>query len=83
MTDINSYSYINYKGKSTIIASADVGYGFPSIEFTAERNWFGDEYYFVCDIMGDFAEEYPMNEKGRKEAMEAYNKLVAEQKERY
>lgn len=76
--DINNFSYINYRGRSNIIAQSDVGYGIPTIEFTAEENWFGDKFYYVNDIMGDFAETYPMNANGYQDAVRDYNKLVPE-----
>ena len=76
--DCNSYSYINTSGKSNVIAEADNGYSFPTITMTAECNYFGDRFYYVSDLMGDFAEEYPMNSAGYQEAVKAFNTLVPE-----
>ena len=61
-----------------MVAEAENGYGIPTITITAECNYFGECFYYVADLMGDFAETFPMNATGYQEAVKAFNTLVPE-----
>lgn len=76
--DCNNYSCVNHSGKTNIITESENGCCFPTVSLTVECNYFGDRYYFVSDLMGDYAEEYPMNAYGYQNAVKAFNSLVAE-----
>ena len=76
--DCNNYSYVNHSGKTNVVAEAENSYGIPTITITAECNYFGECFYYVADLMGDFAETFPMNATGYQEAVKAFNTLVPE-----
>lgn len=46
------------------------------ITFEDCTNFFGDRFYYVYDLLGDFAEEYPHTPAGYKAAEAAFNNLV-------
>ena len=68
--DCNSYSYMNMSGNDNVIMADKY------ITFEDCTNFFGDRFYYVYDLLGDFAEEYPHTLAGYKAAEAAFNNLV-------
>lgn len=73
--DCNSYSFLRMEGDAVTLACSFRG-DYDPVYLEVCRNFFGDIFYFVHEILGDFAEEYPRTTDGYTAAARAYNKLV-------
>ncbi len=71
--DCNNYSYMQAGGENVVIASSEDG---KMPHFESCVNFFGDRYYYVCELLGDFAEEYPFTNEGYCAAFTDYMKRI-------
>lgn len=71
--DCNSYSYVNTRGKSNVIAETETGLSGWPVSFEICENYFGDRFYYVSDLFGSCG-EYPLTRYAA--AARLYNSLV-------
>lgn len=71
--DCNSYSYVNTRGKSNVIAETETGLSGYPVSFEICENYFGDRFYYVSDLFGSCG-EYPLTRYTA--AARFYNSLV-------
>lgn len=61
---------MNMSGNNNVISAANYIY------FEDCTNFFGDKFYYVHNLLGDFAKEYPHTPAGYKAAETDFNNLV-------
>lgn len=73
--DCNNYSYMNMAGDAETLNCYPDG-NIVYLEVCCD--FFNEKYYYVHEILGDYAETFPLNLAGYKAAIHAYNMLVPE-----